>query len=113
MRLEVRKIRHVMLVGVSGTMTMLDTPGQLKERVSGLLKEGERNFVLNLSRLTFVDSSFIGELVSCCITVSRAGGTVKLAGPGRRVEELLLITRLGQIFETFETDAAAVASFGG
>ncbi len=111
MRLELRRIQGVSLIDVSGTITMLDSPGQLKERVAGLLTEGEKNIVLNLSRLTFVDSSCIGELVSCCLTVTRAGGTLKLANPTRRVQELLLVTRLGHIFESYETDAAAIASF--
>lgn len=112
MRLELRRIKGVSLLEVSGTITMLDSPGQLKERVTGLLQEGDRNIVLNLGQLTFVDSSCIGELVSCCLTVTRAGGTLKLANPARRVQELLLVTRLGHIFESYETDAAAIASFG-
>ncbi|MGQ0733812.1 MAG: STAS domain-containing protein [Acidobacteriota bacterium] len=111
MQFAQRQVKDVTLITVSGQITMLDPPGQLRERVSSLIKSGERKIVLSLQNLSFVDSSCIGELVSCCLTVARAGGTLKLANPARRVQELLLITRLGPIFESYETDAEAVASF--
>jgi anti-sigma B factor antagonist len=111
MQIDERRVKGITLLNVSGRITMLDTTGQLKDRVSALIKNGEKNFILSLGQLTFVDSSCIGEIVSCSLTVARAGGTLKLANPARRVQELLLVTRLGDIFETFETDAAAIASF--
>jgi anti-sigma B factor antagonist len=111
LQIDERHARGVTVLTVSGRITMLDTTGQLKERVASLIKSGEKNIVLSLGQLSFVDSSCIGEIVSCSLTVARAGGTLKLANPARRVQELLLVTRLGEIFETFETDAAAVASF--
>jgi anti-sigma B factor antagonist len=111
LQIDERHVKGVTLLGVSGRITMLDTTGQLKERVSALVKNGEKNIVLSLGQLTFVDSSCIGEIVSCSLTVARAGGMLKLANPARRVQELLLVTRLGEIFETFETESAAVASF--
>ncbi len=111
MKLDVRKNAEVTVIDVSGTITMLDTPSPLKDCVIGLVREGERNFVLSLGQLTFVDSSCMGELVSCYVRVARAGGTLKLAQSPRRIRELLLVTRLGEIFETFETDHAAIASF--
>jgi anti-sigma B factor antagonist len=92
-------------------MTGLDVPGQLKEQVLGALAAGERNIVLNLGALSFVDSSFIGELVSCVIAATRAGGTLKLACVVRRVQELLFITRLATIIESYDSEQAAIASF--
>jgi anti-sigma B factor antagonist len=83
----------------------------MKEQVLRALAAGERSIVFNLGQLSFVDSSFIGELVACCIVIARAGGVLKLACPVRRVQELLLITRLSSIVESFDTEAGAVASF--
>jgi anti-sigma B factor antagonist len=111
MKLQRRVIGGVAVIDVSGHMTGLDTPGQLKEQVSGALAAGDRSIVLNLSQLSFVDSSFIGELVSCILAVTRAGGALKLACVVRRVQELLYITRLATVIESFETEQAAVASF--
>jgi anti-sigma B factor antagonist len=110
-QLDVRKTKGVTLIGVSGTITMLDPPRQLKEQVTSLVREGERKIVLNLSHLTFVDSSCIGELVCCSLAAAQAGATLKIASPTRRVTELLLVTRLAEIFDSYETEAAAIASF--
>jgi anti-sigma B factor antagonist len=110
MHADVRHVRGVALIHVTGTMTTTDTWGQLKEAVSSLVSAGEKDVILNLSQLSFVDSSFIGELVACSLVLARAGGTLRLASTSRRVNELLLITRLGQIFESYETDAEAIAS---
>jgi anti-sigma B factor antagonist len=111
MKLTHRSVDGVTVIDAAGRMTGLDTPGELKEQVTGALARGDRNLVLNLSQLSFVDSSFIGELVSCVIAVTRSGGTLKLACVVRRVQELLYITRLASIIESFDTEQAAVASF--
>ena len=110
MQAEVRRVKNVPVIRVTGTITTQDTWGQLKETVAGLVREGDRDVILNLSQLSFVDSSFIGELVACSLVLARAGGTLRLASSSRRVTELLLVTRLGQIFESYETDAEAIAS---
>jgi anti-sigma B factor antagonist len=112
MKLDLRKSGGVTIIDVAGTITMLDTPSPLKERIVQSIGDGERNFVLSLGQLTFVDSSCMGELVSCYVRVARAGGTLKLAQPPRRIQELLHITRLNETFETYETEGRAVASFG-
>ena len=111
MKLGCRVVSDVTVIDVAGRMTGLDAPGQLKEQVASALAAGDRRIVLNLSQLSFVDSSFIGELVSCIIAVTRSGGTLKLACVVRRVQELLFITRLATIIESYETEPAAIASF--
>jgi anti-sigma B factor antagonist len=111
MKLSRRIVSGITVIDVAGRMTGLDVPGELKEQVASALAAGERALVLNLSQLSFVDSSFIGELVSCVLAVTRAGGTLKLACVVRRVQELLYITRLASIIESYDTEQAAVASF--
>jgi len=111
MNARCRMVGNVAVIDLSGRMTGLDSPGTLKDQVVSALGGGHRDIVLNLGQLSFVDSSFIGELVSSCLTVARIGGTLKLACPVRRVQELLFITRLATIIESFETENAAIASF--
>jgi anti-sigma B factor antagonist len=111
MKLVRRVVNGVAIIDVSGQMTGLEVPGVLKEQVAAALTAGERRIVLNLSQLSFVDSSFIGELVACVLAVTRVGGTLKLACVVRRVQELLFITRLANVIESYETEQAAVASF--
>jgi anti-sigma B factor antagonist len=101
----------IVVLDLSGQMTGLDAPGVMKEQVTAALSAGHRHIVLNLAKLSFVDSSFIGELVTCCLVTSRAGGALKVACPVRRVQELFVITRLGTIIESFENEATAVESF--
>ena len=86
MNLTRRVVSGITVIDLAGRMTGLDIPGQLKEQVTSALAAGERAIVLNLSQLSFVDSSFIGELVSCILAVTRAGGTLKLACVVRRVQ---------------------------
>jgi anti-sigma B factor antagonist len=112
MQLYVRNVKGVTLVDVSGRITLLDPPKQLKDRVASLVAAGDRNIVLCLDKLSFVDSSCIGELMASYIAAARAGGILKLANPPRRVQELLLVTRLADIVEWYDTEAAAIASFG-
>jgi anti-sigma B factor antagonist len=111
LHLDIRRTRGVVILTVAGSITLLDPPGRIKATIDRLLREGDRNIVLSLGQLALIDSSFIGELVSCSLAIARAGGTLKLSKSSRRVQELLLVTRLGEIFESHETDAAAVASF--
>jgi anti-sigma B factor antagonist len=101
----------IVVLDLSGHMTGLDAPGVMKEQVTSALSAGHRSIVLNLAKLSFVDSSFIGELVSCCLATSRAGGALKVACPVRRIQELFAIMRLGAIIESFDNETTAVESF--
>lgn len=111
MKLTRRDVRGIAVIDVSGRMTGIETPGILKDQVTAAIAAGHPNVVLNMGQLSFVDSSFIGELVASCLAVARSGGTLKLACVVRRVQELLFITRLASIIESFETEADAVGSF--
>ncbi|HUE85986.1 MAG TPA: STAS domain-containing protein [Vicinamibacterales bacterium] len=106
-----RLVGGVVVFDLSGRMTGLDTPGVMKGQVTAALSAGHRHIVLNLRLLSFVDSSFIGELVSCCLATSRVGGMLKVACPVRRVQELFAIMHLRAIIESFDTEAAAIESF--
>ena len=86
MQLAVRKAGDVTVIAVSGTITMLDSPSPLKQQVTALVQEGARKFVLSLGQLTFVDSSCVGELVSCYVRVARVDGTLKLSQVPRRIQ---------------------------
>ena len=100
-----------MVLNLSGRMSGLDAPGVMKDQVTAALTAGHRRIVLNLSHLSFADSAFIGELVSCFLKASRVGGTLKVACPVRRVKELLAITRLGTVIESFDSESMAIDSF--
>lgn len=100
-----------MVFNLSGQMAGLDVPGVMKDQVTAALAAGHLRILLNLSQLSFADSSFIGELVTCFLKTSRVGGTLKVACPVRRVKELLTITRLGTLIESYDSESSAIDSF--
>ena len=83
----------------------------MRDIVSRLLKEGRKNIILNLSALQYLDSSGIGELARSYVTVVKQGGEMKAIGLSSRVEEILKVTKLYQVFPEFPSEEAALESF--
>ena len=79
--------------------------------ICGLLKKGQTNIVLNLTALEYLDSSGIGELVRNYMSVVKRGGAMKVVGLAPKVEEILKVTQLYQVFPEFPDEASAVESF--
>jgi len=113
MQISERKVGPVTVIDLSGRMTTADNPGRLKEKVTSLVFQGEKQIILNLANLTYCDSSGLGELVACHGTAVRGGGAVKLANTGKRLQDLLVMTKLLTVFEAYDSEEAAVASFSG
>jgi anti-sigma B factor antagonist len=106
-----RQIGDVTVLDLSGKITSTDSDGRLKERVTGLVAEGHKKLVLNLSSVTYVDSSGLGETVACYTTAKGKGGEVKLAGATKRIQDLLVITKLVNVFDNHEQLDGAIAAF--
>jgi anti-sigma B factor antagonist len=81
--------------------------------IHGLLRQGHSNIVLNLTGLEYLDSSGIGELVRNYMSVVKKGGAMKVVGLAPRVEEILKVTQLYQVFPEFPDEASALESFSG
>jgi anti-sigma B factor antagonist len=75
------------------------------------MADGQTQIVLNLSKLNYMDSSGLGEMVACYARVRKAGGAIRLAGTTVRIKDLLAITRLVTVFDSYETEDLAIASF--
>ena len=106
-------IRHagpVSLLDVSGRLTSFET-GALRESISRLLKQGRNNIVLILSGLQYLDSSGIGELANIYVSVVKASGQMKVVGLSPKIEEVLKIAQLYQVFQEFPSEEAALESF--
>lgn len=107
-------IRHcgpVSIVELPGRLVRGEATVALKRSLSGLLDSGRVRIVLDMARMTFIDSSGLGELMSCQRRIAGAGGAIRLLKPPPRILELLDITQLKPLFESFEDEAAAVGSF--
>jgi anti-sigma B factor antagonist len=83
----------------------------LRDRVVDLLDKGSHAIVLNLEKVTYMDSAGIGELVACYKRAKEKGGTVKLLNPSGKVLDLLTLTKLEEVFETYRQEQEAVGSF--
>jgi len=106
-------IRHsgpISLLDVSGRLTSFEIEA-LRESISRLLKQARKNIVLNLSGLQYLDSSGIGELARIYVSVVKASGQMKVIGLSPKVQEILKITQLYQIFPEFPSEEAALQSF--
>jgi anti-sigma B factor antagonist len=111
MDISERKVNGITVVDVSGRMVAAENPGRLKDKVSSLLFQGEKRIVLNLGNVNYVDSSGLGELVACHGTATRGGGEVKLANAGKKINDLLVMTRLVTVFDAHDSEDAAIKSF--
>ena len=106
----IRQAGPISLLDVSGRLTSFEI-GALRESVSRLVKQGRKNIVLNLSGLQYLDSSGIGELARIYVSVVKESGQMKVVGLSPKVEEILKITQLYQVFPEFPSEEAALQSF--
>jgi anti-sigma B factor antagonist len=108
--IKIREAGAVVLMDVSGRLTSLETEA-LRDSISRLLKEGRKDIVLNLGGLQYLDSSGVGELARAYVTVVKQSGQMKVIGLSSRIEEVLKITQLYQVFPEFPDEEAALKSF--
>jgi anti-sigma B factor antagonist len=99
----------ISIVEITGRLTSFESSA-LRNRITQLL-QGHRHIVLNLSRLEYLDSSGIADLVHTYMSVIKRGGEMKVVGLTKRVEEILKITQLHQVFQEFQDEQSAVSSF--
>ena len=111
MEIEERAVGDVTVLDLTGKMTLGDGAEILKDKVNSLALQGRKRIVLNLGAVPYIDSSGLGEIVRTYTTVSRQGGSLKLLGLTKRITDLLSITKLLTVFETYDDEADAVRSF--
>jgi anti-sigma B factor antagonist len=107
-----RRVGNVTIIDITGRRVASDNPGRLKDKVTSLIFQGNKKIVLNLGNVTYVDSSGLGEMVACHGSAVRGGGEVKLANAGKKINDLLIMTKLLTVFDAHDTEDAAVRSFG-
>ena len=110
---NIRQVGTVVIMDLSGRIALGDGSGTLRETVKDLLKEGQRNILLNLGEVSYIDSAGLGELVGAYATVTNQGGQIKLLNVQRRVDDLLQVTKLYTVFEAFTSETDALRTFGG
>ena len=112
MKATVRKVGQVSVVDLSGKITIGEGDVVLRDKVIELLDAGHTKILLSLEKVSYMDSAGIGELVACFKKAREKGGTVKLLKPSGKVEDLLQLTKLWEVFDIFTDDEkTAIDSF--
>ncbi len=111
MKATIRQVDSVIVIDVSGRITLGEGCTQLRELIRDQLSKGHKQILLNLADVTYIDSSGIGELVSAFTAVSNQGGQLKLLNLTKKVHDLLQITKLYTVFDIHDDEAKGIASF--
>ena len=113
MQIEQRPSGDVIILDLKGKLVIGSGDELLKDKINSLVQQGHKKLVLNLADVPYVDSAGLGAIVRSYTTVSRENGSLKLLSLTHRIKDLLAITKLLTVFDTYESEADAVASFDG
>jgi anti-sigma B factor antagonist len=110
MKISNRQTADVTILDVSGRVVAGEA-ALLRDSIRNLIAGGETHIVLNLAQVPYIDSAGIGELVSALVAVRRQSGCLGLLSLTRRVRDILGIVKLLTVFQVFDNEAEALASF--
>ena len=111
MSIQTRNVHGVTILDIRGRVSLGEESALIRTTIRSLVESGQTNLILNLANIRTVNSTGIGELVNSYTHVVDQGGALKLLHLTKRTRELLAITKLLTVFDTFEDEAEAVASF--
>ncbi|HEX8097821.1 MAG TPA: STAS domain-containing protein [Pyrinomonadaceae bacterium] len=107
-----RQAGDVTVLDLSGKITIGEGSVSLRGAIKRLVEEGKTKILLNLGKVSYVDSSGIGELVSSFTTVQRAeGGQLKLLNLSQKIQDLMTITKLHTVFDVYDDESTGLNSF--
>lgn len=111
MKSSVRDVGDVRVIGLEGKVTIGSGDVALRGLVDQAITAGRTKVLLDLKEVTHIDSSGIGEMVGCFTTLTRRGGAMKLVNLPDKISDILQVTQLITVFDTFESETDAIASF--
>jgi anti-sigma B factor antagonist len=111
MQIEERIVNDVTILDLKGKITLGEGDEALKDKINSLVHQNRKKILLNLEDVPYIDSAGLGEIVRTYTTVSRQGGQLKLVNLTKRITDLLSITKLLTVFETFESEPEALKSY--
>ena len=110
-KIDERHIDGITVLDIAGKLTIDEAAEHLRDKINSLIEQGETRIVLNLQHVPYVDSGGLGQMIASFGSVTRAGGTMKLLHVNSGNHNLLSITRLVTVFESFDSEAEALRSF--
>jgi anti-sigma B factor antagonist len=111
LRMTERDVNGITVLDIEGRIVLGEESNSFRERVKSLLAAGKRKIVLNMSNVSYIDSAGLGTLVATFHSAKSQGATLKLANLGAKFREVLQVTKLMTVFDTYDSEAAAVQSF--
>jgi anti-sigma B factor antagonist len=111
MTIEQRSVGSVVVLDLGGKLVLGEGSGLLKDKVQSVVFQGQKQILLNLSGVAYMDSAGLGELIAAHTSVTRQGGSIKIANLTKRVSDLLAIAKVLTVFEVYDTEAEALKSF--
>jgi anti-sigma B factor antagonist len=111
LQIEERVVGEVTILDLKGKIVINEGDEALRDKINSLIHQNRKKILLNLENVPYIDSAGLGEVVRTYTTVSRQGGQLKLVNLTKRITDLLSITKLLTVFETFETEPDALKSY--
>src|SRR5678815_1523341 len=111
MQIEERIVNDVTILDLKGKITLGEGDEALKDKINSLVHQNRKKILLNLEDVPYIDSAGLGEIVRTYTTVSRQGGQLKLLNLTKRIQDLLAITKLLTVFDTYDSEAEAIKSY--
>jgi anti-sigma B factor antagonist len=113
MQLTERQVGHVTILDLVGKLTIHQDAERLKDKINSLIQQERTAILLNLAGVSYIDSGGLGQLVASYGSLARIGGGLKLLHVNEKNHDLLSVTRLVTVFQTFDSEAEALESFDG
>jgi anti-sigma B factor antagonist len=111
LKIEIRETADAAILDMSGRVSLGDALGELRDSIREALAGDQKNILLNLAEVSYIDSSGLGQLIGSYATVTSRGGQMKLLNLQKRVNDLMQVTKLLTVFETYNNEEAALKSF--
>lgn len=112
LKLNSREVNDIVIVDLSGQLTMGEACAAIRDEIHDEVGHGYKKVLLNLANVTYIDSAGLGELTAAYTTLNNRDGKLKLLNLTKRVHDLMQITKLYTVFDVYDDERKAVASFG-
>ena len=112
MRMRTLEVNGTVIIDLSGRLTMGEPCAAVRDELHDQITQGARKILLNLADVSYIDSAGLGELTSASTSTRNRGGGLKLLNLTKRVHDLMQITKLYTVFDIYDDEKKAVASFG-
>jgi anti-sigma B factor antagonist len=111
LKINIRETADAAILDMSGRVSLGDGLAELRDSIREALAGDQKNILLNLAEVSHIDSSGLGQLIGSYATVTSRGGQMKLLNLQKRVNDLMQVTKLVTVFETYTNEEAALKSF--